>query len=88
MAATRNTTMGKEVKKQAKEYKVIGDRFRNKKEAKEALRKVFDKGFKGVGLMIEGNEFIILFGTYTTEEIVKVNLEEIIKAGFAAAIKE
>lgn len=88
MAATKNATAAKETKKQAKEYKVTGKRFKNKSKANTELKEVFKKGFKSAGLMVQGSEFVILFGTYTTAQTAKANAAAIEKAGFTAAVTE
>lgn len=88
MATTKNATRVKEDTKQIKEYKIIGDKFKDKTKANEVLKQVFSKGFKGTGLMIQENGFVILFGTYATEQIAKANLAVVQKAGFTAEIVE
>lgn len=87
MATTKNATRVKEDTKQIKEYKIIGDKFKDKTKANEELKQIFSKGFKGAGLMIQENEFVILFGTYATEQIAKANLAAVQKAGFTAGIE-
>lgn len=71
MAAAKNATAAKEAAKPEKEYKVTGKGFKSKSEANTELKKVFEKGFKSAGLMVQGSEFVILFGTYTTAQIAK-----------------
>lgn len=88
MAAARNATAAKEAVKPVKEYKVIGKGFKSKSEANTELKKVFEKGFKSAGLMVQGNEFVILFGTYTTAQIAKANAAAVEKAGFTATVTE
>ena len=70
------------------EYKVLGDKFKEKKAANEALAAIHGKGFKGAGLMVKGAEFIILHGTYKTLAIANANAAAITKAGFKAAVEE
>lgn len=88
MAAAKNATAAKEAAKLVKEYKVTGKGFKNKSEANTELKKVFEKGFKSAGLMVQGNEFVILFGTYTTVQIAKANAAAVEKAGFTATVTE
>lgn len=88
MAAAKNATAEKEATKPVKEYKVTGKGFRSKSEANTQLKKVFEKGFKSAGLMVQGNEFVILFGTYTTAQIAKANEAAVEKAGFTATVTE
>lgn len=88
MAAAKNAEITKKEKKQTKEYKVIGKRFTDKAKANTELKDVFKKGFKGAGLMVAGNEFVILFGTYTTEQIANANKAAVEKAGFVVEIAE
>lgn len=88
MAAAKNAEKTKVEKKQTKEYKLIGRRFKDKTKAKAELKEVFKKGFKGAGLMVAGDEFVILFGAYTTEQIAIANKEAVEKAGFVAEIAE
>lgn len=88
MAAGKNATAAKGAVKPAKEYKVIGKSFKDKSEANTEIKKVFEKGFKSAGLMVRGNEFVILFGTYTTAQIAKANAAAIEKAGFTATVAE
>lgn len=88
MATTKRTIKAKEGTKQIKEYKITGDKFKDKTKANEELKQIFSKGFKSAGLMIQDNEFVILFGTYETEQIAKANLEAVLKAGFTAKIEE
>ena len=71
-----------------KEYKVIGERFKSKEKANSSLEKAFEKGFKNAGLLVQGNEFVILYGTYNTEQIAKANAEAVKKQGFVASIAE
>lgn len=70
------------------EYKVLGDKFKEKKAAQEVLAAIHGKGFKGTGLMVKGTEFIILYGTYKTLAIANANAAAITKAGFKAAVEE
>lgn len=80
---TTETTQ--EVNTEAKKpetYKVVGKAYKDKAEANKAIREVHKKGFKNTGLCVEGNEFVLLFGTYDTEQIAKANLDAIKKAGF------
>lgn len=88
MAAAKNATAAKEATKQAKEYKVTGKSFKGKQEANTELKKVFEKGFKSAGLMVRGNEFVILYGTYTTAQVAKANAAAVEKAGFTATVAE
>ncbi len=88
MAAGKNATAAKETVKLAKKYKVTGKSFKNKSEANTELKKVFEKGFKSAGLMVQGGEFVILFGTYTTAQIAKANAAAVEKVGFAATVAE
>lgn len=88
MAAAKNATAAKEATKQAKEYKVTGKSFKSKQEANTELKKVFEKGFKSAGLMVRGNEFVILYGTYTTAQVAKANAAAVEKAGFTATVAE
>lgn len=88
MAAAKNATAAKEATKQAKEYKVTGKSFKSKQEANTELKKVFEKGFKSAGLMVQGNEFVILYGTYTTAQVAKANAAAVEKAGFTATVAE
>lgn len=85
--ATKKETVTK-VKKEVKEYKVIGKSLKSKTEANAELREVFKKGFKSAGLMVQGGEFVILFGTYTTAQIAKANAAAVEKAGFTATVTE
>lgn len=87
MAATKNAT-AKEAKKQVKEYKVTGKRFKSKQEANKEISKAFEKGFKSAGLMVQKNEFVVLFGTYATEQIAKANAAAVEKAGFSVTVTE
>ena len=68
------------------EYRVVGEKFKNKQEAYAELKKVFKKGFHKAGFIIQGNEFAILFGTYATEKIAKANVVAVQKAGFKAEV--
>lgn len=88
MAAGKNATAAKEAVKQVKEYKVTGKSFKDKSEANTELKEVFKKGFKSAGLMVQGSEFVILFGTYTTAKIAKANAAAVEKAGFTATVAE
>lgn len=88
MAAAKNATAAKEAAKPVKEYKVTGKGFKSKSEANTELKKVFEKGFKSAGLMVQGSEFVILFGTYTTAQIAKANAAAVEKAGFTATVTE
>ena len=69
-------------------YKVIGDSFKTKREAQNAIREAHKKGFKGTGLVVIGAEFVTLFGSYETAESARANLEVITTAGFNAEIAE
>ena len=82
----KKATVTKEETKQAKEYKITGESFKSKEEANTELKKAFAKGFKKAGLMVRGREFMVLFGTYTMEQIAKANAEAIKKAGFDVQI--
>lgn len=82
---TKEETKAKMVKR-GKEYKVIGDRFAGKHDAEEKIKEVSQKGFKSAGLMVQGGEFVVLFGTYDNEQAAKKNAEAIAGAGFAAEI--
>lgn len=86
MEAAKNATAEKAESKKVKSYKVTGERFKSKKNAAEKLRKVHEKGFKSAGLMVAGNEFVILFGTYATEQDARVNAEAISGKGFRAEV--
>lgn len=88
MAAGKNATAAKEAAKPAKEYKVTGKSFKDKSEANTELKKVFEKGFKSAGLMVRGNEFVILYGTYTTAQVAKANAAAVEKVGFEATVAE
>lgn len=88
MAGTKNATAVKETAKQVKEYKVIGKRFKNKTGAREELEEVFKKGFKSAGFMVQRDEFVISYGTYSSAQIAKVNAVAIADAGFKAEIVE
>jgi hypothetical protein len=72
----------------ATEYMVIGDRFKEKKAADKALGELFAKGFKGARLIVQGTEFVILFGTYGNAQTARLNLEAVKKAGINASITE
>lgn len=88
MAAEKKATIEKSVKKAAKEYKVVGDKFESKKKAEELLKKAAEKGFKGAGLIVQGTDFRILFDTYGTLPIAEANMESVKKSGFNAEIME
>ncbi|MDE6567917.1 MAG: hypothetical protein K2K70_09350 [Lachnospiraceae bacterium] len=86
MAAEKENN--KKSKKQENKFKVTGKKLKNKSEATVELEEIFKKGFKSAGLMVQGNEFVILFGTYTTEQSAKKNLAAIKTAGFTAQIEQ
>lgn len=88
MAAEKKITIEKSVKKTVKEYKVVGDKFSNKKKAEELLKKALEKGFKGAGLIVQGSDFMVLFGNYGTLPIAEANVEAVRKSGFNAEIIE
>ena len=71
---------------QVKEYKIIGENIKKKKQAEKKLAETFSKGFKGARLIVSGNEFMILFGTYKTEQMAKDSVAAIKKAGITASI--
>lgn len=70
------------------EYKVIGEKFKKKENANEKLQEIAKKGFKSAGLMVQGDEFAVLYGTYATEKTAKANVAAITDAGFKAEIME
>lgn len=89
MAAAKRATAEKatvKIQKKAGEYKVIGEGSRKKSEAGKRLKEVSRKGFKDAGLMVRGDEFVILFGTFGNEHMAKANAEAIAKAGFETQI--
>lgn len=88
MDGEKKTAMGKADKKNDKEYRVIGESFKSREKADMVLKTILKKGFKGSGLMVSGNEFVILFGTFPTERAAKANAEAIQNAGFKASIME
>lgn len=91
MAAAKNAAAEKTTAKTQKKtggYKVIGEGFRGKSEAGKRLKEISRKGFKDAGLMVRGDKFVILFGTYGNEHMAKANAEAIVKAGFEAQIAE
>nr|DAR37971.1 MAG TPA: Sporulation-specific N-acetylmuramoyl-L-alanine amidase [Caudoviricetes sp.] len=73
--------------KKAQGYKVIGKHFKNKNEANNAIKEIHKKGFKVAGLCVRENEFVILFGSYDTAAMARVNLAAIKTAGFTAEIE-
>lgn len=88
-AEKKETTAKKDTaEKQIKAYKVTGKKLKSKTEANKELKEVFKKGFKNAGLMVQGDEFVILFGTYPTEQIAKANAEAVKKSGFTVAVEE
>lgn len=74
-------------KKEVKEYKVIGKTFESKLAAMTELKEVFKKGFKNAGLMVRGNKFVILFGSYPTERIAQNNVAAIKKMGITVEVE-
>lgn len=74
--------------KNVKGYKVIGEHFKGKNEANNAIREAHKKGFKTVGLCVRENEFVMLFGSYDTETVAKANLAALKTAGFKAEIEQ
>ena len=73
--------------KKAQGYKVIGEHFKGKDEAHNAIKGIHKKGFKSAGLCVRENEFVILFGSYDTETVARANLAAIKAAGFTAKIE-
>ena len=73
--------------KKAQGYKVIGEHFKGKNEANNAIREAHKKGFKTAGLCVRGNEFVMLFGSYDTETVAKANLAALKTAGFKAEVE-
>ncbi|MCI8483515.1 MAG: hypothetical protein HFH41_04160 [Lachnospiraceae bacterium] len=86
--AAEKKSVAKEIDKQSSEYRVVGGKFKNKAEANTALKEIFKKGFKNAGLMVLGNEFVVLFGTYNTAYAAEMNAEAVKKAGFKSEILE
>ena len=74
--------------KKAQGYKVIGEHFKDKNEANNAIKEIHKKGFKRDGFCVRENEFVILFGSYDTEAIARANLAAIQTAGFTAEIEQ
>lgn len=74
--------------KNVKGYKVIGEHFKGKNEANNAIREAHKKGFKTAGLCVRENEFVILFGSYDTAAMARANLAAIKTAGFTAEIEQ
>ena len=74
--------------KKAQGYKVIGEHFKDKNEANNAIKEIHKKGFKSAGLCVRENEFAILFGSYDTAAMARVNLAAINTAGFTAEIEQ
>ena len=72
----------------SKKYKVIGERFSSKAEAMAYLDKVFEKWRMGARLLVQGNEFVVLYGTYETKLFAEASVEAIKEQGFAATIME
>ncbi len=72
----------------AKEYKVIGEKFSNKVEAITYLEKVFEKWRMGARLLVQDNEFVVLYGTYETKLFAEASVEVLKKQGFVATIME
>lgn len=68
--------------KKLEAYKIVGKGYEDKTEANKAIREAHKKGFRNTGLCVRGNEFVLLFGTYDTMQIAKVNLDAIKSAGF------
>lgn len=86
MVADKKVNTFKETKKMEGGYKVVGDRFTSKREAKEALQKAFGKGFKGTGLLVQEDKFVVLFGTYATAGEARASAEAVKAAGLAAEV--
>lgn len=74
--------------KKAQGYKVIGEHFKNKNKANNAIKEIHKKGFKCAGLCVRKNEFVILFGSYDTAAMARANLAAIKTAGFTAEIEQ
>lgn len=76
-----------EITKKKTQYRIIGKAFREKQEAVKELADIRKKGFKSAGLMVRGNNFVILFGTYPTEQIAEKGVAVIKKMGIAAEVE-
>lgn len=63
-------------------YKVVGKSFKSKTEANDAVREAHKKDYKGTGLCVKDNEFVLLFGTYESAADARANLEAVKTAGF------
>lgn len=63
-------------------YKVVGKSFESKTEANDAVREAHKKDYKGTGLYVKDNEFVLLFGTYESAADARANLEAVKAAGF------
>ena len=62
-------------------YKVVGKSFKGKTEANNAVREAHQKGYKGTGLYVKDDEFVLLLGTYESAADARANLEAVKTAG-------
>lgn len=68
--------------KKKEAYRVVGKSFKSKADANDAIREAHKKGYKGTGLYVKDNEFVLLFGTYESAADARANLEAVKTAGF------
>ena len=81
--APATTQEGAVAIKKAQGYKVIGEHFKGKNEANNAIKEIHKKGFKSAGLCVRENEFVIDICCIKQigEDVilVEVNLEKCIR---------
>lgn len=83
MANTTRTVKKAETEAKAETgYRIIGRSYKTKRGANEAVTAAHKKGFKNAGLFVQGDEFVLLYGTYATKMIADANLAAVKKAGF------
>jgi septal ring-binding cell division protein DamX len=85
-AKAETTQAAQNEAQKATTYKLIGQRTKSKDEANSAIREAHKKGFRSAGLMVKGEEFVVLFGTYATSAAARANLEAVKAAGFEVEI--